>query len=433
MYKACLLGAAFDTGNMGVSALAASLVKLFSEARPDSHFYLFNSNRSQDRQSILLNGKEKEIELINFRLSPKAELRSHLFWLLLMAVTYRLSPFQNVRSLILRYNPRLNNLAACDFIGDIRGGDSFSDIYGLSNFLMGSIPISIVILLGKKFVLLPQTYGPYKSKIARLVAQFILSRSSCNLSRDQEGLDVVADLLGEKNRNAWATFCPDVAFALDSVAPKSIEIEPAIDLSRIKPLVGLNINGLMFNGGYTRDNMFNLKLDYKEFAFKVAEAILINTDSHLLLIPHTYAPPGDPESDNHACEMVFRLLEKKYAGRVFKLSGSYNQFEIKSIIKDCCFFIGSRMHACIAGLSQGTPTAGVAYSRKFIGVFETVGAGNCIIDARTAELPNAVDNVIRLYMMRDEISTRIKSKADDLLRDLRCIFDGLVSADGCQG
>jgi polysaccharide pyruvyl transferase WcaK-like protein len=179
--------------------------------------------------------------------------------------------------------------------------------------------------------------------------------------------------------------------------------------------------------------MFNLKLDYKEFAFKVAEAILINTDSHLLLIPHTYAPPGDPESDNHACEMVFRLLEKKYAGQVFKLSGSYNQFEIKSIIKDCCFFIGSRMHACIAGLSQGIPTAGVAYSRKFIGVFETVGAGNCIIDARTAELPNAVDNVIRLYMMRDEISTRIKSKADDLLRDLRCIFDGLVSADGCQG
>ena len=45
----------------------------------------------------------------------------------------------------------------------------------------------------------------------------------------------------------------------------------------------------------------------------------------------------------------------------------------KAVIGQCDFFIGSRMHACIAALSQGVPCVGVAYSMKFAGVFDTVG------------------------------------------------------------
>ena len=42
------------------------------------------------------------------------------------------------------------------------------------------------------------------------------------------------------------------------------------------------------------------------------------------------------------------------------IAHEYDQHAIKSIIGRCDFFIGSRMHACIAALSQKIPTAAVA-------------------------------------------------------------------------
>jgi colanic acid/amylovoran biosynthesis protein len=37
------------------------------------------------------------------------------------------------------------------------------------------------------------------------------------------------------------------------------------------------------------------------------------------------------------------------------------------------FFTGARMHACIAALSSGVPVLPMAYSRKFAGLFGTLG------------------------------------------------------------
>jgi hypothetical protein len=59
----------------------------------------------------------------------------------------------------------------------------------------------------------------------------------------------------------------------------------------------------MFNGGYTRDNMFGLQLDYPEFLKQLAEQLLKAPKRRLLLIPHTFAPKGSVESDPHACEI----------------------------------------------------------------------------------------------------------------------------------
>ena len=62
----------------------------------------------------------------------------------------------------------------CDFIGEICGGDSFSDIYGIRRFIFTVIPDIIAIFLNKSLILLPQTYGPYKSLIAKKIAYFII-------------------------------------------------------------------------------------------------------------------------------------------------------------------------------------------------------------------------------------------------------------------
>ena len=46
---------------------------------------------------------------------------------------------------------------------------------------------------------------------------------------------------------------------------------------------------------------------------------------------------------------------------------------MKYLIGQCDFFVGSRMHSCIAAVSQCVPAVSIAYSDKFIGVMATLG------------------------------------------------------------
>jgi polysaccharide pyruvyl transferase WcaK-like protein len=151
-------------------------------------------------------------------------------------------------------------------VGDIHGGDSFSDIYGLNRFFYSSNPNIIVLLMRKRLVQLPQTYGPYYSSTAKFVTRSILQHSYNILSRDKASIEVIANLLGNNACiNKKIEFCPDVAFVLDSIKVKNPRINPPLRQINNMPLVGINVNGLMYNGGYNKNNMFGLKLDYKKF------------------------------------------------------------------------------------------------------------------------------------------------------------------------
>lgn len=424
-YKFCLMGASFGTSNMGVSALAASMIKIIQDVHPDADVSLLIGNKSSMDQILKLpNNKSVPIKVVNFRLSPKAKLNEHLFIIFLMACLYRILPAKIIQNSIISRIPFLETVEHADFIGDIRGGDSFSDIYGLRRLVIGSMPAMIALLLRKKLILLPQTYGPYNSRIGRFVAKVIINRSTYILSRDKQGSGVVHRLTKNQNVNKEVIFCPDVAFVLDPIIPEDVEIYPPIDKSLKVPLVGFNINGLMYNGGYTRSNMFGLKLDYREFAKRMAVTLLKDTNSHILFIPHTYNP--SVESDPDACIDIMNAIHARYKNRVHFVVREYDQSETKGLIGICDFFIGSRMHACIAALSQSVPAVGVAYSKKFKGIFESVGVGDMVIDGRlikTEEAVNAVMGFFRdYYKTNDDLWKKVEQAKKRILKTFHRIL-----------
>ncbi len=410
MFKVCLMGASFDTGNQGVSALAASLVEIISKLMPDARISFFIGSRKPSERKVKLSEKEIQYNVVNYRLSPRASLKEHLFFILAMAILYRLVSVSSIKEKIIRRVPALQAIRESDFVGDIRGGDSFSDIYGVRRLLTGSMPSVIALMIGKELILLPQTYGPYRSWISKQVAKWIMRSAACIISRDRDSLKTVKGLLNGKEQASRFSFCPDVAFFMPAALPQEVNIEPPLP-NETRFLVGLNINGLLYNGGYTRSNMFGLKLDYAAFAHVLAERILKDSFTHLFLVPHTFTPEGHIESDPEACRRIFDELRKIYPGRIHLLRGEYDQSEVKGIIRECDFFIGSRMHACIAALSQGIPTVGVAYSSKFFGVFDSVGVGDMVVDARSIDMDEAIEIIIGWIHRSNEIRTVIQEKA----------------------
>jgi colanic acid/amylovoran biosynthesis protein len=417
-----IMGVAVEAGNRGVRALGSSLVSLCENAQGGATVRFLASHRR--RETIELgprNGGRKEIEVVNCRLSPKAKPTEHLVWIVLACLVYRLVPFRGLRSGLSRLIPWIRAMEEADILGDIRGGDSFSDIYGLGRFLEGFFIAWTAVLIKGSIVQFPQTFGPYNRGISRLMARYLLRRSSLIMARDRESQKLASELAGPEKK---VLLCPDVAFCLGASRPDVILMDPPLAGAQSVPerLVGVNVNGLMYNGGYSRDNMFGLKMDYGAMLPRVVEALLGEHEGEIWLVPHTYAPFGNVESDNEACSKVRDSLPQEFKERVRVVAGDYDCHELKWIIGQCDFFIGSRMHSCIAALSQGVPCVGIAYSRKFRGVFETVGMGDWVIDGREVGTEEGTRKVVELYRRRNEVREALRVEAHKARRRLEEAF-----------
>lgn len=413
------MGTPASSGNRGVLALGAALAKLCLRAGANHRVMLFGSYRSAEPIPMRPEGTTLAIPMVHWRMSLRGGWRHHLGVIVAASLAYRLSGSRTVQSWISARIPWIAALENAAFVGDVRGGDSFSDIYGMKRFLIATLPVLSVLWIKGGIVQFPQTYGPFKSPLARLIARFIVRRSTVVVARDRESRRIAQDLAGDTN---LVLLSPDVAFALHADRPGLVELDPPRPTGLPAGLVGININGLMFNGGYTGKNMFGLKLEYASFASELLAALLHEHPGEVLLVPHTLAPAGDPESDNDASRKLRDLLPVALQARVRIVVGDYDAHQLKGIIGACEFFVGSRMHSCIAALSQGVPCVGVAYSMKFAGVFESVGLGDWVVDGRTTANADAVAAVLACYRDRRSRQPALAREAEAARERLTGVF-----------
>ena len=436
---ACL-GIAVTSRNRGVLALGSSLIGLIVRSKQNVRpCYLIGHNR-RETVSLELPGGTHTIAIVPARMSPRSRAADHLCTIVACSLVFRLIPIRALRNFISKKVPWIQIAREALLVGDIRGGDSFSDIYGMRRFLNGFFMAWSIILIRGEIVQMPQTYGPFKSVFARVLARYLLIRSSRIIARDKESQRVAQTLIGHEKQ---VELSPDVAFSLEPKVPEEIECDGPADqregpswsgrvrvsaaaLRRACP-IGINVNGLMFNGGYTRNNQFGLTMDYTAFVPRLVETLLCQSSADIWLIPHTYGAAGNVESDPEACRQVHESLPTDLRARVRVVTGDYDCNELKGIIGLCDFFIGSRMHSCIAALSQGVPCVGVAYSMKFRGVFESVGLADWVVDARSTSDSDAISAIVKFYENRGSVRGDLAAAADQARARLFRLFQNLLA------
>ena len=189
-----ILGAQLDVGNRGCRALASSCIRIILRRFPDAKISLVYANRTGGTLPLRVENREHSIDIVNCRFSPKSRLSEQIFWILFLAVLQKIVLFPSLRRRIIQSNRFLKTLWECDVVGEIRGGDSFSDIYGFRWLVFGLFPTIACLLLRKDLVLLPQTYGPFYSRASRCVARWILHRSRLIYSRDRDSVGLLESL-----------------------------------------------------------------------------------------------------------------------------------------------------------------------------------------------------------------------------------------------
>lgn len=314
------------------------------------------------------------------------------------------------------YMEYARHIAPCDIVLDTGLGDGFSDIYSSGKFVLQYFLKRIPEWKGCRTVLLPQTIGPYKKKQFERNAGAVIRNAAACFARDEASCSYAKKISGAEN----VILTTDMAMRLPRSSAQ-YEIPEGIN-------VGLNVSGLLYMGGYTRSNQFHLKYDYSAFIDRLIER-LAQKHCRVHLIAHVYRNNG--EGDEFAC----RKLAEKY-GDLIVAPEFPSPMDAKAYIAGMDFFIGSRMHSTIAAISSRVPVCPVGYSRKFNGLFETIGYSH-YVDATKESMEDSIDKILSLLDRREQVKTDVEAamtRADSLCdvfsAGLERVFDGAGKGSG---
>ncbi|MCQ2523606.1 MAG: polysaccharide pyruvyl transferase family protein [Lachnospiraceae bacterium] len=254
-----------------------------------------------------------------------------------------------------------------DIVFDFTAGDSFSDYYGLSRFVKRTFNKTLVLFNKKTFILGPQTYGPFDSFVAKKWASFVIRHADRVFARDGKSLERAAKVSKRKD----IKLVTDVAFLL----PYKKEDYEKLCERNGKINIGFNFSGLLYSGGYTKDNQFGLTVDYAKYCEDIVKYFEDKTDRYnLWIVPHVCSKKeGNPDNDL----IPTKVLSEKYP--YVKVAPLFSSpMDAKSFIANMDVFSGARMHATIAAFSSKVATIPFSYSVKFEGLYGELNYDCCI-------------------------------------------------------
>ena len=389
MLKIALLGHALRNDNLGVAALTVSQVRILRDIAQRNGIALrYLLLDAQGSRPACVEGSDV-IE------RPVRPLRR---------------PWQLVQA-----------LRDCDLVIDISGGDSFADIYGRKRLAIIFLQKFLAHLLRRPVVMAPQTIGPFDRRVSRLLARATMRRAALIATRDRESARLVRQL-GVRRGVIEAS---DVALRLPFDPPDRRSGGPV--------RVGLNVSGLLMQGGYTRNNMFGLKSDYPALIRSILTHFLTLDDAcEVHLVSHVISWTGSGGEDDRAaaCKLAGEFPEAVVAPAFATPS------EAKTYIAGLDFFMGARMHACIAAFSAGVPVVPMAYSRKFAGLFGSIGYDHTV-DCKTDDQPTILRRIAEAYERRaqlgEEVATARARGIEKLARYEDALEALLLSVSGHNG
>lgn len=420
--KLCLFGAAPNTSNLGVSALYLSVMHAISKRYPDAQVTVFDY------------GPGPRPDVLHFDGSPFHFTRCGANW---SRRYYRRDNLINMRlsaALGGMGNPGVRAISEADAVLDISGGDSFADLYGAKRFHSMTQTKLMVLRQGTPLVLLPQTYGPFEAPWAQRTARKIVREAGMAWARDAHSFETLKDLLGPALDPARHDTGVDVAFALPRAEPTDLPEQLArwIAPVRSRPVVGINVSGLIHNQGAEGSHQFGFQSDYREIIREILSRFLTQSDANIVLVPHVLSGLDHYESDPAACLRSAADFDDE--PRLCVLDRRYDAMQMKWVIAQLDYFCGTRMHSTIAGLSSGVPTAAIAYSKKTLGVFETCGLGASVVDPRQMSMNDCLEGIWTSWEQREQaaatLAERLPAVKDAAQNQTNRIFDYIDEVRG---
>ena len=389
-----LLGAVLSNSNLGCVALTLSLIKILEEISKDNNilfnYFVFEAKRNPEASKataelIGVDGERIHSFQVSSLYSSSATLKHP---------THALSSYRAI--------------SQCSLFIDLTAGDSFTDIYGQNRFDGTTRIKELVDKKGIPLILGPQTYGPFNKEENIRRAKSVIEKAIAVFARDQLSADYVRSFSGTE-----VNVTTDLAFALPFSKRESIPHD--------KTNIGVNISSLLIsNKTEITKTEFEVKANYDSYIRLLLTELQSNDSYRVFIVPHVGEDGGF-------------AFKEEFPGFIY-LPPFKNPIAAKEFISGLDIFVGSRMHATIAAFSSGVATIPVAYSRKFLGLYGSLGYQK-VIDLQAIDEQNAFEQTMRYVRDYEQIRaeqgkylTVAESKQNEMKTVLSQIIKEVISA-----
>lgn len=220
----------------------------------------------------------------------------------------------------------------------------------------------------KPVYLMGTSIEPMTNKIVKFFTDGVLKKLDFIFARETITFDYLKILIPSTK----FTLIPDMAFMLEDV---NEDFEAILELKKNGgPIYGLTVRDWNFPNFSNPTKL----MDNYIFAIRdVIEEQVKKNNASFVFVPQVIVKHGD---DAEVALKIKSFLGKAYQERFLVLRDDISPVQVKAMIANFDYFIGTRMHSNIFATSMKVPTIAIAYEKKTNGIMHTVNLDDYVIE-----------------------------------------------------
>lgn len=305
-----------------------------------------------------------------------------------------------------------NSLNSCDVVvvcgGGFLGGKKFDSFMHL-------FQIYINTKFNKKVIMMGASIEPITNRVVKKITENVLKKVDYIYAREIITYDYLKTFLSEEK----FTLIPDMAFMLDDV--KVIDERVSNWKKEFNDIYGLTVRKWNFPNEKNGSEKFE---NYKKNIAAFIEIKAKKDNSLFVFVPQVIVDYGN---DADTAKEIKKLISKEFQKNFIILEDDITPSEIKTLIWNFDYFIGTRMHSNIFATSLCVPTIAIAYEKKTNGIMHTVGLDDYVLEMSNVTVDNLISMTEKQKNNRDSIvsllSNNIKKIRKEILIKLKNIME----------
>jgi len=224
---------------------------------------------------------------------------------------------------------------------------------------------------GKKYIFLPQAFGPFESTELKKLSHIVFSQANLVFPRDNDSFRAVLNCMPEAQITEHIIQSPDFTCLIE---PKPYQEAEKLQNELIKKICFIPNNKMV--SGFHHQNAENDEQQYINF-FVQAGAFYQSNGWQVVLLNH------EGREDQELCQKISSQLSES---KKVAIKQNLSAVEIKAYIGNFDAVLSSRFHGCVSALTQGIPCLATSWSHKYQMLFQEYGLADNVIDFKISEL-----------------------------------------------
>ena len=266
-----------------------------------------------------------------------------------------------------------------------------------SMLLVRTWEILVAKSFGKPVIMFPNSMGPFRTAIGRLLSKIALSNCDSVLIREPISYGIVESLMIRTPR----ILTSDTALTLDTKC----------DLPFVKDTNG---SIAVCPGLYAHSLPVRRVQQYILDHAKALDKAIEKHGFSVVFLPHYIS--GFQFDDLDMCKLITKRMEHSDKARIIEAK---DLGEFRSIVSQMDLIVSSKMHPAVLAASVHVPIVFVAYDHKQTGFAASLSLSDCVISLHEVTCARLFSKIDHVWNSKDEIKALLKARVPELQKNVK--------------